>query len=193
LGSPLSAPSGQVEVKSDDFYAGDAKYFFKVIINGNEAVSDQTSTILDRQSPDAVRDYRKERGDGYYRLLWRNPGNEDFDRVIIYRSKNTNFTADSSTEVGTIRGSRDSEMTSEYSATPDEEYYFALRVIDKAGNASGIVADPETQVTAGAVLGATTTTQASSQAAKTEVVKLLPKGGLWPERKILRGLEAEWV
>ncbi len=169
VGSPLNGASGQVEVKPSDIYSGDGKYFFKVLINGGTA-SDETSTTIDRSGPDPVRDYRKEKiADGHYRLHWRNPDNADYDRVKIYRSENTDFTADSSTEVGTVWGTAGSEMTWENAAAPGKEYYFAIRAIDKAGNASSIVADPETQVTAGAVLGEAT------EAQKAEEVKALPK------------------
>ncbi|QLG69612.1 MAG: internalin, putative [Candidatus Woesebacteria bacterium] len=170
LGSALTGASGYVQVSGGDFYNGDGKYFFKVVINGGTA-EDETSTIVDRQAPDAVRDYRKEKlGDGHYKLYWRNPDNEDFDKVIIYRSDSTNFTADSSTEVATIWGSKDTEMTSENAAAPGKEYYFAIRAIDKAGNASSVVSDPETQVSAGSVLGASV-----SATSTPEVVKILPK------------------
>lgn len=171
LGSALTGASGQVEVKPADIYGGDAKYFFKVVINGGTA-SDETSTIIDRNAPDPVRDYRKEKlGDGHYKLYWRNPDNADYDRVKIYRSENKNFTADSSTEVATLWGTAGSEMTSESAAAPGKEYYFAIRAIDKAGNASSVVADPETQVTvvSSAVLGKTTEVSAA------EEVKILPK------------------
>jgi len=170
LGSALTGASGYVQVSGGDIYNGDGKYFFKVVINGGTA-EDETSTIVDRQAPDAVRDYRKEKlGDGHYKLYWRNPDNEDFDKVIIYRSDSTNFTADSSTEVATIWGSRDAEMTSENAAAPGKEYYFAIRAIDKAGNASSVVSDPETQVSVGSVLGASV-----SATSTPEVVKILPK------------------
>ncbi len=169
VGSLLNGASGQVEVKSGDIYGGDGKYFFKVVINSGTA-SDETSTTIDRSSPDPVRDYRKEKiSDGHYKLHWRNPDNIDFDKVKIYRSENTNFTADSSTEVGTVWGTAGSEMTWENAAAPGKEYYFAIRAIDKAGNASSVVADPETQVVAGAVLGE------STKAPETEEVKILPK------------------
>ncbi|BCX14686.1 MAG: hypothetical protein KatS3mg088_369 [Patescibacteria group bacterium] len=172
LGSSLSGASGYVQVHGGDIYNGDGKYFFKVVINSGSA-EDQTSTIIDRQSPDPVRDYWKEKlGDGHYKLHWRNPDNEDFDKVIIYRSDSTNFTADSSTEIATVWGSRNSEMTYENAAVAGKEYYFAIRAIDKAGNASSVVADPETQVSAGAVLGESTVATGSPKA---EVVKILPK------------------
>jgi uncharacterized repeat protein (TIGR01451 family) len=170
LGSALTGASGYVQVSGGDIYNGDGKYFFKVVINGGTA-EDETSTIVDRQAPDVVHDYRKGKlGDGHYKLYWRNPDNEDFDKVIIYRSDSTNFTADSSTEVATIWGSKDTEMTSENAAAPGKEYYFAIRAIDKAGNASSVVSDPETQVSAGSVLGASV-----SATSTPEVVKILPK------------------
>lgn len=172
LGSSLSGASGYVQVHGGDIYNGDGKYFFKVVINSGSA-EDQTSTIIDRQAPDPVRDYWKEKlGDGHYKLHWRNPDNEDFDKVIIYRSDSANFTADSSTEIATVWGTRNSEMTYENAAAAGKEYYFAIRAIDKAGNVSSVVADPETQVSAGAVLGESTVATGSPKA---EVVKILPK------------------
>jgi len=142
-----SGVSGQTRVEGGDVYDGDGKYFFKVEINSGSA-SDETFTTIDRSAPDPVRDYRKEKkGDGWYKLFWKNPDNEDYDKVIIYRSDEKNFTADSGTEIATMWGSKGSDMTMENSAASGKEYYFALRAVDKAGNVSGIVADPETTET----------------------------------------------
>ncbi|MFC1710511.1 hypothetical protein ACFL0F_02540, partial [Patescibacteria group bacterium] len=170
-----SGPSAQVTVDSGDLYDGEGKYFFKIEINGGTA-SDETSTIIDRSGPDSVRDYRKEdKGNGQYKLLWKNPSNEDFDKVVIYRSDEINFTADSNTEVASVSGSRDSDMTWEGAVAPGKPYYFALRAVDKAGNASSVVADPETQVVeAGEVLSSQTTAGESSS--ETEVKQYPAEG-----------------
>ncbi|OGM13095.1 hypothetical protein A3A76_01735 [Candidatus Woesebacteria bacterium RIFCSPLOWO2_01_FULL_39_23] len=141
----INGSSGQVQVGGGDVYSGEAKYFFKVEINGGTA-TDETSTTIDRSGPDPVSGYWKEKvAGGFYRLHWKNPGNDDFSRVFIYRSTETKFTADGTTKVGEVGGATEADMTwDNVGLDSNKNYYYAVRAIDEAGNGSGIVADPET-------------------------------------------------
>jgi len=147
------------------------KYFFRVEINGG-AASDETSTIYDTSGPSPVSEYVKEKiAPGHYRLRWKNPGDSDFSRVFIYRSENSHFTADGSTKVGEHGGAPDSLQTWDNSGLdPNKTYYYAVRAVDKAGNPSGVVADPDTNVQ---VLGVAATATPGAEG----VVTTLPKEG----------------
>ncbi len=148
------------------------KYFFKVEINGGTS-SDETSTFYDASGPSPVSEYVKEKiADGYYRLRWKNPGDSDFSRVFIYRSENPQFTADGSTKVGEQGGAPDSlQSWDNPGLDTTKTYYYALRAVDKAGNPSSVVADPDTSVQ---VLGVAA--EASSSTSESNVTSL-PKEG----------------
>lgn len=175
--------SGWTDFSTVTGYAGEAqfggsqindqkKYFFKVEINGGSA-SDETSTIYDGSGPSPVNSYSKEKvSDGFYRLHWKNPTDTDFSRVFIYRSDNTHFTADDSTKVAEKGGSPDTEQTWDNPGLDmSKTYYYAIRAVDKAGNSSSVVADPDTQVQ---VLGVAASTGTGGGESK---VASLPKEG----------------
>ena len=156
FGPVFSGASGQVSVGSDQVN-DQTKYFFKVEINGGSA-TDETSLIYDSGGPGSVQNYWKEKvAPGLYRLHWKNPSDSDSERVFIYRSDQTSFEADGSHKVGEVGGTPNLEMTWDNS-TPDsnKDYYYALRVVDKAGNASGLVTDAPGTVSASGVLGTST-------------------------------------
>lgn len=145
-----SGCSGWVQVSEPSvIYSGDGKYVFKVEISGG-LVSDESATIIDRTLPGPVSGFKSEKTDsGIYKLSWRNPDIDDFSKVVVYRSTAKHFTADNSTKVGEVSGNGDSEAVWENVLNYGGEYYYALRVIDKAGNASGLVSDPRTTIVAG--------------------------------------------
>jgi hypothetical protein len=168
LGSAITGTTGQVEANGS-YLGSDAKYFFKVDISSNgETVTDVTSTIVDRNAPGAPSEYSKERiANNAYRLSWRTPNNDDFSYVAVYRSKDQNFTADGGTLVAQIGGAKDTKITWNDSGLEiDKDYFYALRSVDKAGNASGVVGDG----------GTTTILQATpTSGSATGNVNLLPK------------------
>ncbi|MEK7182871.1 MAG: fibronectin type III domain-containing protein, partial [Patescibacteria group bacterium] len=175
-----SGATNKVLVTGQDFYDGQGKYIFRVEVTGGADTSaDETNTTFDHSGPSGVQEYRKERlTDSSYRLFWKNPGDSDFNRVFIYRSDKPEFTADGSTKVGEVGGAPDQQMSwDNFGLESGKTYFYALRAVDHAGNGSGIVADQEAQVTAGAVLAAaaTTTTTAGAVAGGVEKVKVLPK------------------
>ncbi len=146
FGGAQTGASGQVQVTGTQINDGDGLYRFKVQISG---AVDETTTTIDRSGPASVQNYWKEQvAGGFYRLHWKNPSDDDLSRVFIYRSTELQFTADGLTKVGELGGGPDNEMTwDNVGLDSSKTYYYALRAVDKAGNASGIVSDPETQVT----------------------------------------------
>jgi len=116
----------------------------------------ETSTFYDTSGPSPVSGYYKERiSDGAYKLHWRNPGDTDFDKVVIYRGDTVDFSADSGHEIARVSGGSNSDMTYEDHFAPDSgrTYFYAIRALDHAGNSSSLAGD-----------GGTTVTTVSSQA-----------------------------
>ena len=153
LGSSIDLTSSQclVDVTSAQIDS-QAKYFFKVNVNGEER---ETSTTYDVSGPSAVRDYGKEKiGNTTYRIRWTNPGESDFAQVIIYRGEAPDFSANDSTKIAQVGGAPDAQK--EYidnGVSPDKTYYYIIRALDKAGNSSSLVGDTTTTT----VLGTSTT------------------------------------
>lgn len=119
----------------------ETKYYFRVTLDGS--VNDETSTTYDVSGPSSVSNYKKDGASGNNIVLhWKNPNNNDFSKVIIYRGETSDFTADSNHEIATVYGSADSEMT-HTTNIPDntKTYYYLIRALDKAGNSSGLVGD----------------------------------------------------
>ena len=148
FGGTQTGASGWVQVSGSDIYDGDGKYYIKSVMQVSGA-SDETSTFVDRSGPSPVSNYWKERiAGGFYKLHWKNPHDDDFSRVMIYRSESSQFTADGTTKVYEIGGNKEEEMYwDNVGLDSNKEYFYAIRALDKAGNASSIVADPETTVT----------------------------------------------
>lgn len=146
FGAVINSASGQIQVGGSQIDE-QVKYYFKVVINGG--VSDETAIIYDHSGPSPVQSYWKEViGGSHNRLHWKTPGDSDFSRVFIYRSDSTDFTADPSTKRGELGGAPDQEMTwDDVGLDSSITYYYALRAIDKAGNSSSVIADPEVTAT----------------------------------------------
>lgn len=161
-------PSGYFQAKGE-YFEGEGKYYFKVIGNGVESGVEEV--VIDFTSPGEPREYKKERVSTVsYRLSWRNPVDSDFEKVLVYRSEVRDFTADSSTLVGQRGGSPDQEMDFvDCCLASDKEYFYAIRAIDKAGNASGLVGD------GGSTVLVEITPTPSETELTAETVKLLPK------------------
>jgi len=160
FGGVFTTSSDQVQVTGTQI-TEQAKYFFKVILSGSGCtggVSDETSVIYDISGPDAPGSYSKEQvSPSLIRLHWRNPNNTDFSRVFIYRSENSNFSADDSTKVGEVGGAPDTDATWDNIVDASKTFYYALRAVDKAGNPSSLVADTVTTVVVETVEGTSET------------------------------------
>lgn len=145
LGSVVNGASGQVEVTSSQI-SDQTKYYFKVEISG---ASDETSSFYDISGPSPVTGYYKDTIDNDdFKIHWRNPGDIDFSKVVIYRGETVDFLADNQHEIARVSGSVDSDMTyDEHTPDPNKTYFYALRALDKADNSSSLVGDGGTTVT----------------------------------------------
>ncbi len=144
-----------------------------------------TTTFYDISGPSGVSNYYKERiNDGLYRLHWRNPGDSDFDKVVIYRGDAAGFSADAGHEIARVSGGANSDMSYDDSFAPDatKTYYYAIRALDHAGNSSSLVGDAGTiQGTPGpAVAGASTGVGSRSSGRVTVLPKEEGQGEVLP-------------
>lgn len=142
FGGTINGASGQVQVTGSQIYDNDGLYRFRVVINGGEA-SAEANTRIDRSGPSGVSNYKKERvAPDFYKISWTTPHDPDFSRVFIYRSDKPEFDANGSTKVYELGGPPDTnESWDNVGLDPNKDYYYALRAVDKAGNASSLVAD----------------------------------------------------
>jgi len=144
-----SQTSGSFNVDGS-LLSGDGKYYFlvKATSDGVTVQSDEETVIIDRQAPGPVSDYRKEKVNSRkYKVCWKNPNEDDFKEVLIYRSDKTEFDANSSTLITRVGGAKNEEKCWENDVPDDKNYYYVTRVIDQAGNISGVVGDSEVTVT----------------------------------------------
>lgn len=179
FGSAIDVTSNpcQVQVTSSQI-SEQTKYYFRATLDGS--VSDETNTIYDVSGPSPVNGFRKDDGGNNTLVIhWRNPNNEDFAKVIIYRGATVDFSADGNHEIATVTGSPDSEMT--YSINVDAtKPYYAIRAIDKAGNSSGLVGDGSSSSSTtniasnGTTSGTGTGSRGGSVLGTSESVKVLP-------------------
>lgn len=126
-----------------------------------------TSTFYDISEPSPVSGYYKERiSDGAYKIHWTNPGDTDFDKVVIYKGDAQGFSADSGHEIARVSGGSNSAMTYEDHFTPDagKTYFYAIRALDHAGNSSSLAGNE-----------GTTTQVLGTSASSTGKVTVLPK------------------
>ena len=137
--------SGYFQLEGSDLYDNEGRYnFYATAVVGSQTVnSAAVTTILDMSAPSAPTEYGKERvNPTTYKLSWKNSFDEDFGKVYVYRSKETSFTADSGTRIGEAGGAKDEKMIyNDGSVEQNVEYFYALRAVDHAGNASGTVTD----------------------------------------------------
>ena len=153
--------SGYFQIQSTDLYDGEGKYnFYSQAVTSGETVNSATvSTTYDTTPPGSVSDYGKSKINAdNYELKWKNPSDSDFERVYIYRSREKSFTADDGTKVGEVFGGPgESKVWGNGSLEdPNAEYYYAIRAVDRAGNASGVVTDAPGTVVEGSVAGVQT-------------------------------------
>ena len=172
-----TAVSGYFEVKNADIYDGQGKYnFYASAVTDSLTINSGTiSTTIDQNAPGSVTDYRKERVNANdFKLYWKCPSDEDVEKTYIYRSKDTSFTADSGTRIQEVSCNKEESKTTVVVGDANVDYYFALRAIDHAGNASGVVTDAPGTVIAGAVAGASTQAGTGGTTGKEGKVVILP-------------------
>lgn len=168
--------SGKFQMRGEDFY-GEGKYQFyaQAVSGATTKNSDSVEITLDTTAPGKVEDYRKERiSSTNYRLYFKCPTDTDLEKVYIYKSKETSFTADPGTRVAEVGCAPGESKTHEIGGDQDVDYYFALRALDHAGNASEVVTDAPGTVETGQVAGAAVT----PTGAGTGEVVFLPEEGV---------------
>jgi len=161
------------------YYPGDGVYkiYFKETNSGK--TTPEESFNVDFTAPSGVSEYRKERKDAnVYKICWKNPDNNDLDRVLIFRSEKTNEGFD---KVAEVSGSKNEEKCFENGTPDSKDYYYVTRAVDHAGNASSTVGDSE--VTTTQVLG--TTSEATPSL--TPAVVNLPLAEVTGEQQVQEG------
>jgi hypothetical protein len=136
---------------SRSYYPGDGVYkiYFKELNSGK--TTPEESFNVDFSAPGGVSEYRKERKDAnVYKICWKNPDNDDLEKVLIFRSEKTN---EGFSQVGEVSGAKNEEKCFENGTPDSKDYYYVTRAVDHAGNASSTVGDSE--VTTSQVLGTT--------------------------------------
>lgn len=145
--------------------------FYVTAANAAETVtSDTVSVDFNTSAPGTPTQYSKERVNTCdYKIHFRTADdNGETVRIEVYRSANTSFVADSGARVDSINIGSGTEGTS--TTTPpncNQEYYFAVRAFDAAGNASGLVGDSIT---------VTTNTTVTKTTGATGAVGAIPNG-----------------
>jgi len=163
--------AGYFQMRGEDFYGEGKYYFYAHADSGSNSVDSNTVELtLDTTAPGKVTDYHKERiSETNYRLYFKCPTDTDFEKVYLYRSKDTSFTADAGTRVSEVGCAPGESKTTDIGGDANVDYYFALRALDHAGNGSEIVTDAPGNVSVGQVAGA------STGSGTKEKVVLLPK------------------
>jgi len=137
--------SDYFQLEDSDIYDGEGRYnFYATATTADQSLNSQTvTTNFDISAPASPSDYGKERiNSTTFRLSWKNPHDDDFARVYIYRSKDSSFNADNDTKIGEMGGGREEKMTfNDGSVQEGKDYYYMLRAVDHAGNGSGLVGD----------------------------------------------------
>lgn len=144
--------SGFFQIAGSDIYDGEGKYNFYATVSSdsNSVTSATVSTTLDMSPPSTPTDLAIERLSlNSYKLTWKSSFDDDFEKVLIYRSEKTAFNADSGTKIGEAGGAKNEIMTFiDGSPLPNSSYFYAIRAVDHAGNISGIATNaPNTIVT----------------------------------------------
>ena len=136
----LNSDPCQIQVNNNQF-GSEGTFTFGVIVDGT--YSSETTTTLDTTPPGSISDFGKQRigGGTVYHLTWKNPTDSDYQRVFIYRGTTLGFESDGN-KIAEAGGSPGDSMTyDDGSLDPGKEYYYYIRAVDKAGNASGLVGD----------------------------------------------------
>ncbi len=152
--------SGNCDVTSS-IISSQGTYEFKVsaVAGAETAESSIVSVAFSTDSPGTPSYSKEQLSSCDYKIKFKTADDGRTTKVKIYRSDQTSFTADSSTEVGTVSIGPNLESTFT-NVVPDcsKTYYFAIRAFDDAGNGSGVAGDSFTTV----ITTTTTTTVSAS-------------------------------
>lgn len=126
---------------------GDTKYFFSATVcdNASNCTTDYTETTVDRVAPPKPTNFSNDKTtDTNHRIRWTNENSDDLYQVYVYRGDHLGFNADSGSQVATINVTKNTNSEFNNAVPLDgKNYYYLLRSIDKAGNASDVVGDME--------------------------------------------------
>ncbi|MFC1711891.1 SdrD B-like domain-containing protein [Patescibacteria group bacterium] len=175
----------------------DAKYYFKATAcdNDSNCSVDETSTTIDTHAPPKPESYSKQKiGVQSYKIKWHNPNSDDLDKVYIYRDDNKDWKANDSTKVGEVSVTKNTDSDWTDAVVPDstKDYYYAIRNVDKAGNASDLVGDTysTTTTTEGTPQGQQVTGQEAVPGQTLQTLPTQPQGQILGE-KTEEEMEAE--
>jgi hypothetical protein len=131
--------------------SADGTYIFKSVASNSNGDADKevsTTVTVDTVVPGVPNYAGKTRSGNSYTLNFTAPSG-DVTEVRIYASTSNNFTANSSTQVGTVTVNASQAKTFAYTAPDSTERFFAVQAYDAAGNGSAFASDPNTVVVAG--------------------------------------------
>lgn len=131
----------------------DGTYEFKVVAENSNDAEPKPNTqtvVVDSVAPTSVVYEGVVQNGNEFTLTFTVPAGSDATTVNVYSSTAMEFVADSTTLVGSVAATPGAEQTFTYTAPNDDVRYFAIELVDGAGNASSLVGDEETVVTGGA-------------------------------------------
>ena len=130
-------------------------YEFYVTAEDSSGIAEASNTVgytFDSKGPDAPSGFRKDHTNTCrYMIYFHTAVGGDTTKVAVYRSTNTNFTADSGTLVGTVTigPDTDGQYEDNLASDCDKTWYYEIRAFDNAGNGSDLVGDGVTTVVPG--------------------------------------------
>jgi hypothetical protein len=132
----------------------DGNYEYKVVARNNgEEVEEKSAgpvnVTVDTVAPGAPVYQGAVRDGNSYAVTFTAPADGDVVRVVIYSSSSTTFTADSTTQVGSVLVSPGETKVFVYTAGDSARRFHALQAFDGAGNFSSLVGDSNVTVTQG--------------------------------------------
>ncbi|MDO8498850.1 MAG: hypothetical protein Q7S44_03630 [bacterium] len=139
--------------------SAEGSYIFQVkATDGSEDAQKEVTVEYKTSGPDTPVSYSKEQTACQYKIKFKTADDGGkTSKVEVYRSENTNFTADGSTRVATVWIGSNQEGSSLVDGECGKTYYFAIRAFDGAGNGSGIIGDSETKIVTTTVVNTTPT------------------------------------
>lgn len=173
FGSPINLSNGGntdvCQVNSGIVNQNDFTYQFRTTANGSSSnvQSNVVNVKFNNQTPGTPVNYNKTKPDNCtYKIEFRTANDSGKTvKVVLYRSTETSFSADSGHQVNSVNiGSEtDGSMTDNVSPNCSTEYFYVIRAFDIYGNGSGVVGDSSVTITN--ISGATTTTGTNEQGA----------------------------
>lgn len=130
----------------------EGSYEFTLVADNSGDAADKRNTqtiVVDTTKPASVKFDGSIKSGNNYAIKFTVPAGSDAKTVNIFASTSKEFVAGSSTLVGSVDATPGTEQVFNYTASDDSTRYFAIEVVDGAGNASALVGDSETVVTGG--------------------------------------------